>query len=176
MTIVGQGSVTAPATLTGPGSSVTTETATIKVTGGDLYIRGLSVTAGSPGIWATGGAILRLDHVSVNNNTAGGILLDGAGFDIKNTTVSNNGANTYGSVFGGILIQNVPSSSAVPKSLTLSTVTANQLVGVACSTGTSLSPTPTSVLVAAPSGGVDIGASCGFTSCPAASATCGAQP
>src|ERR1017187_8583366 len=75
-------------TLTGI-ASTTTETATIRVTGGDLYIRGLSVTAGSPGIWATGGNILRLDHVNVSNNTAGGILLDGAGFDIKNTTINN---------------------------------------------------------------------------------------
>lgn len=155
-----------------------TETGTIKVSGGDLYVRGLSVTGGSPGIWATAGNILRLDHVSVSNNNAGGILLDGAGFDIKDTTVSNNGANSFGPVFGGLLIQDVPASSAIPKTLVLSTITGNQLVGVSCSAGTAsiVTPSPTTILVSAPSGALDVANACGFTSCAAASTTCGAQP
>lgn len=175
MTIVGQSSGTTVPTLTGI-ASTTTETATIRVTGGDLYIRGLSVTAGSPGIWATGGNILRLDHVNVSNNTAGGILLDGAGFDIKNTTINNNGSNIYGTVvFGGLGIQGTPTGSGTPKSISLSTVSANQLVGVSCGSGATLVPVPTSVLSSGNTGG-DIGGSCGFASCSSASATCGAQP
>jgi hypothetical protein len=169
MTIVGQTSGTTVGTLTGPASTA----ATIKVTGGDLYIRKLSVAGGSPGIWATGGNILRLDHINVSNNTAGGILLDGAGFDIRNTTVSSNGGNFVGSaVFGGIRIQN---SLSTPKSLAFSTIAGNQVVGVTCDANTALSPSPTSVVVTAPAGAGDI-AACGFTSCGTASATCGAQP
>jgi len=164
MTIVGQ--------TTGTLSSIGS-TATVHVTGGDLYIRNLSLTGGSPGFWADGGGTVRLDHVSVSNNTAGGILLDGVGFDIKNTTVSSNGANTAGAAaFGGIRIQN---SLTTPKVLALSTISANQLLGVTCDASTSLSPSPTTVLVSGTTG-VDIASVCGFTSCGTASTTCGAQP
>jgi hypothetical protein len=167
MTIVGQST----GTLTGTGS-----VATLHVTGGDIYIRNLTITGGSPGLWADTAAILRLDHVSVSNNTAGGILLDGAGFVIQDTTVNANGANTAGTViFGGIGIQNTPASAAVPKSLALSTINGNQLVGVSCGTGAAFAPTPTSVLASSNTGG-QVGGACGFTSCGSASTTCGAQP
>jgi hypothetical protein len=164
MTLVGQ--------TTGTLSS-TGATATLHVTGGDLYIRNLSLTGGSPGLWADGGAIVRLDHDTVSNNTAGGILLDGAGFDIKNTTVNNNGANTAGAAaFGGMRVQN---SLTTPKVLALSTISGNQLLGVTCDASASLSPSPTTVLVSGTTG-VDIASVCGFTSCGTASTTCGAQP
>jgi len=171
MTIVGQTSGTTVGTLTGPASTA----ATIKVTGGDLYIRKLSVAGGSPGIWANGGNVLRLDHATVSNNAAGGILLDGAGFDIKNTTVNGNGANTGAVPFGGMGIQNTPTSTTVPKSISLTSITSNQLLGVTCGTGAAFLPTPSSVLATSNVGG-DVGTSCGFTSCGTASATCGAQP
>ena len=164
MSIVGQST----GTLTG-----TAGAATLHVSGGDLYIRAITITGGSPGIWADTGDILRLEHVNVSNNTAGGILLDGAGFDIKDATVNGNGANIAGSaVFGGIRIQN---SLNTPKSLALSTITGNQLVGVTCDANTALNPSPTSVLVTSNTGG-DIAGTCGFTSCSSTSATCGAQP
>jgi hypothetical protein len=168
MSIVGQST----GTLTGAAGA-----ATVYVSGGDLYIRALTITGGSPGIWADTGDILRLDHVSVSNNTAGGILLDGAGFDIKNTTVNGNGANISGLPFGGILVQNAPSAATIPKSITLSTITANQQIGVDCASGTAalLNPVPTSALVSSNTGG-DIAGTCGFSSCTPASATCGAQP
>ena len=166
VSIIGQSS----AMLTGNGT-----TSTLRVTGGDLYIRALGITGGAPGITADGGAILRLDHASVSNNTAGGILLDGAGFEIKNTTVNSNGPNIADSAFGGLRIQNLPTSSAIPKSLSLSTVNDNQQVGVSCGSGAAVTPTPTNVLVSGNNGG-DIGGSCGFTSCATAGPTCGAQP
>jgi hypothetical protein len=167
MSIVGQST----GILTGTGS-----VATLEVTSGDLYIRALTITGGSPGVWATGGAILRLDHVSVSNNTAGGILLDGAGFDIKDTTVDANGGNTAGTViFGGVGIQNTPTSAVVPKSFALSTISTNQQIGVSCGTGAAFSPTPTSVFASGNTGG-QIGGACGFSTCTPASTTCGAQP
>jgi hypothetical protein len=170
--IVGQDAGTVAAMLTGP-ASTTTETGTIKLSSGDVYIRGLSITGGSPGIWATGG-ILRLDHVTVSNNTAGGILLDGAGFDIKYTAVNTNGPNTFDSSFGGIRIQNAPPAATTPKSISLSTVNTNQQTGVSCATGTASLLTATGVLASGNTGG-DVGGSCGFSSCGTASSTCGAQ-
>jgi hypothetical protein len=168
MTIVGEAS----GTLTGTGL-----VATLHVTGGDIYIRNLTITGGSPGLWADGGAIVRLNHVSVSNNTAGGILLDGAGFSIQNTIVNANGPNIAGFAFGGILIQNAPTSTTVPKSLAFSTISTNQLVGVSCAVGTAslLTSIPTSVLASGNTGG-DIGGACGFASCGTTSATCGTQP
>jgi len=163
VTIIGQNT----GVLTGNGSA-----ATMHLTGGDFYMRDLSITGGSPGLWADGGAIARLDHVSVSNNAAGGILLDGAGFDIKNTTVNSNGANTAGAgAFGGIRIQNPP---ATPKMLSFSTVNDNQLIGVSCDSGTAVNPLPTTVLVTQATG-VPVAAVCAFTSCGAASSSCGAQ-
>ena len=163
VTIIGQNT----GVLTGNGTN-----ATMRISGGDFYMRDLSLTGGSPGLWADGGAVARLDHVTVSNNTAGGILLDGAAFDIKNTTVNSNGANTAGAgAFGGIRIQNPP---ATPKMLSFSTINDNQLIGVSCDSGTAVNPLPTTVLVAQATG-VPVAAICAFTSCGAASSSCGAQ-
>jgi hypothetical protein len=140
------------------------------VSGGTIYIRNLTITGGSPGITADSGNILHLDHVSVSNNTAGGILLDGVGFDIKDASINNNGPNLGTVVFGGIRIQN----STTPKSLSLSTITGNDQIGVTCDSSTALSPTPTNVLVSSNTGG-DI-ATCNFSTCGTASTTCGEQP
>jgi len=77
-------------------------------------------------------------------------------------------------VWAGIRIQNALTS---PKLLSLSTANSNGNIGVSCDTSTSApTPAPTSVLASDNSGGVEISAACGFTSCGTASATCGAQP
>jgi hypothetical protein len=164
VTIIGQNT----GVLNGNGST----SATMHLTGGDFYMRDLSITGGSPGLWADSGAIARLDHVSVSNNTAGGILLDGAAFDIKNTSINGNGANIAGtSPFGGVLIQNTPSGG--PKALSFSTINTNKMVGVVCGTGASLTPAPSTVLVSGNDVG-QVGGTCGFFSCGAASSSCGA--
>lgn len=149
---------------------------TIHVSGGELYLRDLTVTAGAPGITADAGAVLRLDHVSISNNAAGGLLLDGAGFDIANSSVTGNGPNTSGSaVFGGIRIQGSTGTPGTPRSLSLSTFSFNQLIGITCDGSGAVSPAPTSVL-ASGNVGADIASACGFSSCGGASPTCGAQP
>jgi hypothetical protein len=165
MTIVGQSSGTVAGTLTGNGTA-----STLHVKGGDLYVRGMTVTGGAPGITADTGAILRLDHVSVSNNASGGILLDGAAFYIKNTTVNNNAAAGGDP---GIRIQNASTGSPSPKTLSLSTITGNTQAGVSCASNTVLTASGVS---ASGNGGIDITTFCGFTSCTPASATCGAQP
>jgi hypothetical protein len=106
----------------------------------------------------------------VSNNTSGGILLDGAGFDIKAATVNNNAAAGGDP---GIRIQNIPTGSTTPKALSLTTITGNTGFGVSCASGTVL--TATGVL-ASGNGGTDITTFCGFSSCGTASTTCGAQP
>ena len=166
MSIVGQST----GTLTGAAGA-----ATLHVSGGDLYIRALTITGGSPGIWADTGDILRLDHVIVSNNTAGGILLDGAGFDIKDVTVNGNGLvnSATSGIWAGMRIQNAPTT---PRSMSLSTINNNSNVGVSCDANSALTPAPTNVLVSGSSGGVDVAAACGFTSCTPAGTTCGAQP
>jgi hypothetical protein len=83
--------------------------------------------AGGEGIVATHGATLQLTGVTVANNAAAGVLLDGAGgtsATLTNVTVSGNAAR-------GIWAQNLVGSATAPSlSLTQSTVTQNAIVGV----------------------------------------------
>jgi hypothetical protein len=139
---------------------------------GTAYLRDLKFSSSaSICIEATGGT-LNLDKVVVNSCAAGGVLLNGAAFDVENTTVMGNGPGTFMGLttWGGILVNSPP--SAGPTTLKLVTVENNTGGGVACSTsiaGTS------GVLVSGNSQGVDVNATCGFSSCGSASTTCGAQ-
>ncbi len=111
------------------------------------------------------------NNLAVNNMGGGGILLDGANFDIENTTVSSNGPgmDSMGNVWGGIRV-NAPPTGA---KLNLLTVTDNRQVGVSCSTTVSAN----GVLATGNTGGVDITTTaCGFSSCGTVmTATCGSQ-
>jgi hypothetical protein len=137
---------------------------------GDTYARDLKLSSMTTAVLANSGATLRLNHVSVVNSPGGGLLLDGAAFDIRNTIVTGNGPGISGAtVWGGILINNPP--AAGPARLQLLTVQ-NNTVGIACSA----TVTGTGVLASGSASGVNIATTCGFTSCGAASATCGAMP
>ena len=139
---------------------------------GNTYVRDVKLTSSlSTGVQADSSAVLRMNHVSVVNSGGGGILLNGAGFDIQNTTVTGDGPGMFGlAVWGGILINNPP--AAGPARLQLLTVQGNNPVGIACSA----TVTGTGVLASGNAGGVNIATACGFTSCGGASATCGAMP
>ncbi len=149
----------------------------IDVTAGEVYLRGITVQGSLSaqtkiGINAGASVTLHMDTCSIVGNPGGGILLNGAAFDIENTTITGNGPGTLGlASWGGIAVNNPPASG--PTTLNLVTVQNNKQVGLACSAAVS----GTGVLATGNAGGVDIGASCGFTSCStsAASATCGAQ-
>lgn len=132
----------------------------------------VNLTTDGLGIQADTGAQLTMDHCSVTNNKRGGILVDGASFDIKNTTITGNGpGDDAGASWGGLRLKNLPATGK--KSLGFLTVMSNNQVGVSCMA----SVDATSVLVSGSSGGVDISPSCNFTSCgTAVTATCGAQP
>ena len=137
---------------------------------GEAYLRDLKLTtAASIGCQADAGSLLRLDHVTVTGNVGGGILLDGAAFEIRNSTVSNNGAGVMGAVtWGGIFANNPP--AAGPKTLDLLTVQSNLSPGITCSSAI----TGTGILASSNLGG-DVISTCGFAPCTAASASCGAR-
>jgi hypothetical protein len=108
-------------------------------------------------------------------SSLGGMLLNGAGFDIENSTISNNASGGFGSTrWGGILVNNPP--AAGPTIINRVTIQNNAQVGLSCSATITAS---TSVLASGNVNGstdpADQIFGCGFTSCPSASSTCGAQ-
>jgi hypothetical protein len=161
VSIVGQGSATV--------GSVT-DTALVIGIGGRLYARDLTVTSvANVGIFAGAGSTLKLDRVVVSNSAKGGIQLNGASFDISNTTVSGNGPGSDGALFwGGIYVQFPPTGG--PNRLNLVTVTNNKSAGISC-TGPI-----TGIGVFATGNAGDVSGTCGFLSCPVAGPACGAQP
>jgi len=73
-----------------------------------------------------------MDTCAVINNPGGGILINGAAFDIKNTTVSNNGSGSLGGrAWGGVIANNPPTGG--PTTLSDVTIQNNGQVGLVCS-------------------------------------------
>ena len=109
---------------------------------GDLYARALKLgPSAAAGAQADSGAILRLDRVAVPEIPGGGILLNGAAFDIENTTVTSNGPATQGATaWGGIFVANPPGGG--PAKLQFVTVQNNNQVGVSCSSSVSANRCP----------------------------------
>jgi hypothetical protein len=152
----------------------------ITITAGEVYMRNLTIQgiaspASGMGINATAGTTLHLDTCAVVNNPGGGILLNGAAFDIKNSTVSNNGSGTAGAIrWGGILVQNPPTASTM--AINLVTIQSNGQVGLSCtSTITASSSVLASGNVNGSTNPADQISGCGITACAATSATCGVQ-
>lgn len=145
----------------------------VRVTGGDCYVRDLSVTGGvgmnATGIIADGGATLSTDGVSVTNNAGGGILLDGAKFEMRNTTVVGNGPGEAagGVPWGGIRVQNMPFGG--PAKLERVTVKDNKAPGLTCS-----GPIQGVGVFATGNSTIDIASTCMVTPCSPAGPTCGA--
>jgi hypothetical protein len=135
---------------------------------GTVYFRGLKLSSSlAVCIQATGGT-LDLDTVVVDSCAGGGIYLDGAAFDIENTTVTNNGPGMVGATsWGGVLISVLPTSGTTL--LKLDTIQGNKGPGVACIgqiSGTGIYATGNSTS--------DVGMSCGVTTCSPIGPTCGA--
>jgi hypothetical protein len=176
-------SLTNPLTVVGKNAVITPAAATdgISINSGELYLRGLTIKGSASTMTGTGiiaqpvaggNVALHMDTCVVANNPGGGILLNGAAFDIKNTTVSGNGPGAFGTLstpWGGILVNNPPSSGS--KFLAQVSLQNNQQVGMLCSENV----LGIGVLSSGNTGG-DIGANCGVTSCsPDGTTTCGAQ-
>lgn len=147
----------------------------LDIRNGLFYARDIKISpsaaAGISAVPATGSAVtLRLEHTTVDSCQGGGILLDGAGFDIRNTTVTRNGpGDDMGNTWGGIRIKSPPATG--PTNLDLITVQNNTGTGVTCSSAVSSA----SGVLASDNTPVNISPSCGFMPCGTASSTCGAQ-
>jgi hypothetical protein len=112
------------------------------------------------------------NNVGVSGVGGGGIFVDAANFDIRNTTVMGNGpGDDMGASWGGLRLKNL--TAVTRKTLELLTVMNNNQLGVSCAGSVDAS----GVSVSGSAGGVEISPSCGFGSCgPAVPPTCGAQP
>jgi hypothetical protein len=121
VTVVGQNAATIA-----PGADVG-----IRVSGGNVYIRGLRVTgSSSTGMVVDNGAELHMDGCRVENNVLGGIRVDGAGFDITNTVLAGNRSTSSPGCGGwaGACFNNI---SGTPRFLN-NTVVSNVGTGIAC--------------------------------------------
>ena len=141
----------------------------IHISAGTVYIRslrinGMNVMSTDPAIVADGSSVLHLDRSMVDGNAKGGILINGAAYDITNTVIANNGiSSTVCGAWGGVCIASP--SSALRRFLN-NTVVGNTPVGVACATVTppAVPPTVLGSIVTAPDGGLPT-SQCDFTAC-----------
>ncbi len=137
---------------------------------GDVTIRSVIFKTGTGiGIEADGGT-LHLDHVTVRNCAGGGIWLNGASFDIQNSTIDANGPGTYmGFNWGGILETKIPASG--PKNISQVTVASNNGQGIICNDGL----TGNEVLVYANVSAIQVSTGCHLNLCSDAGMMCGPQ-
>jgi hypothetical protein len=142
----------------------------LSVDGAAVFARDLTLKlCSAPAVVAKNAGVLTLQHVVVDNNPGGGVLVDGAGFEIRNSTITRNGPATTGpTTWGGVLVQNLPPT---PRLLDLVTVQNNNQVGIACSTDIQ----GNGVLASDNTGGVQASPTCQLTLCAPAGPGCGAQ-
>jgi Right handed beta helix region len=128
VTVVGQGNAMGQGNATiAPGAFVG-----IRISGGEVYLRGLTVSGGTQvGIIAENGAVLRMDRCIVTGNR-GGVLVLNADFDISNTVIAaNKGAvvpNTATS-YGGVFLKSALGKTTVFRN---NTIVDNEVIGLVC--------------------------------------------
>jgi hypothetical protein len=119
---------------------------------GSVYMRGVKLTA----------------LASMGIGAKGGILIDGAAFDIRNTTITKNGPSSDLS-WGGMRVASLPATGS--KNLHLVTIQNNNAPGLSCAPGAAIQGD--GVLASGNSTG-DVTSTCGITACVSMSSTCGA--
>lgn len=136
---------------------------------GDAYVRSVAIGPSLLlGCQADTGSTIRLDRVVITGNK-GGVYLNGAAFDIQNTTVTNNEYVDDGAIWAGIYAKNPP--AAGPAKLKFVTVQNNKATGIVCS-----GPIEGDGVLSSGNTTSNINTTCKVTNCDTASATCGAQP
>lgn len=152
------------------GTAATSKGVVVSGGGASLTLSNVQVMLGTGlGVQADTGALLTMDRCTVSGNNKGGILVDTANFDIKNSTVNGNGpGDDAGAAWGGMRLKNLVTTAK--KSLELVTLMNNNQVGVSCSADIDAMK----VSVTGSAGGIEISQSCGFQSCGTPSASCGA--
>ena len=143
----------------------------LAIDGAAVFARDLTFKLSSaPAVIAKNAGVLSLQHVIVDNNPGGGVLVDGAGFEIRNTSITRNGPATTGpTTWGGMLVQNL--SALTLRAIDLVTIQNNGGPGLSCSDridGTRL--------LASDNAASNIGITCQVTPCSPAGPACGAQP
>jgi hypothetical protein len=107
----------------------------VRVDNGTVYLRNLHITAGTfgPGVVADGGEI-HVDRCVIDANV-GGILVDGAGFEITNTIIANNNQASFNvtTSWGGVILGAVPTGR--PARFQNNTVVMNKAPGLFCTQG-----------------------------------------
>jgi hypothetical protein len=141
---------------------------------GTVTIRSLTFTSQlTTGIEASGGTIT-LDHVTVDQCVGGGVLFDGASFDVENSAITRNGTVMDGLVsWSGIYVKTMKTGGTYK--LNQVTIAGNDNAGLLCAGPIA----GTGVLAYGNGGGVQIATACNVNSCgmsdAGASMTCGAQ-
>lgn len=101
----------------------------------DVTVRDLRITGSSVGIWAEMGARVHVNRCVVNDNVGGGILIDGASYDITNTIIAHNAAvsNSGGCIaWSGFCVQGTAPAGAPASRFLNDTVASNLGPGVVC--------------------------------------------
>jgi len=105
----------------------------VTLASGTLYLRDLRIGMANPGVGirATGGKLIA-DRLLVDNNSLGGIFLDGVSFAITNSIVAANGQsqNANNATWSGIIVDNIPTSALA--SLVNNTLVGNRTGAVVC--------------------------------------------
>jgi hypothetical protein len=174
------GVLVAPLVVVGHNGVITARSDTdgVSMVAGDLSLRSLTI-AGNPSssqgigvdIQATTArsATLHIDGCTISKHADGGIFLSGAAFDIRNSTVTSNGAGQTadGTVWSGIRVDKLPTSG--PTTLHLVTISDNASTGLSCAAAIQGQG------VLATGNATDITTSCNVEACSAASPICGSQ-
>jgi hypothetical protein len=133
-----------------------------------LYVRGIVVRRSDlVGIAVDNDATLRVEHSAVQDNGGGGIVVDAASFDIRNTRITGNGPGPQGTS-GGMVVSSIPTGGSAL--LRLVTVQNNMGPGISCSAAIQGEG-----IFATGNTPVQIATSCGISPCLALGPTCGAQ-
>jgi hypothetical protein len=99
---------------------------------GSLYVRGLTVESGANvGVVAAAGTTLKMDRCLIHNNK-GGLVIDGAGYQIVNTIIAANQAGGYPSVLGAIGGVYLKSASKGLTEFRYNTIVNNKNYGLEC--------------------------------------------
>jgi hypothetical protein len=109
----------------------------ISIVSGDVYVRGVIVDGGHDvGVKVGTGAIIHLDRVIIRNNTKGGLIAQGAGFEVVNSVFDSNGGSSVGSSsFAGAFL-GMTSLPGAPHVFHYNTVINNKDKGVVCEVAT----------------------------------------
>lgn len=157
------------------GTGTSTKGILVKGNGTKLSLTNVTVSlTNGLGIDAEAGATLTMNRCTVSTNKGGGILLNGAAYDIEESTVTGNGPATLSAIsWGGVLVNALPTSgSTTLKSLT---ITNNLAAGLVCASSTA-SGTVDDVLVSNNTTGNVVNCGSGISTCgDAGTTTCGAQ-